>query len=579
MTWRWTERATEPVPGPVPLRLCALLWAATSATGLLSVSRPSPGMHRGPLLALCLLGLAGSVAFVGVGRRRPTWFLHTFVVVGYLALAGAVVAVGPDDARAVATTGFFAVSALPPLLLFEAPVAAGYVGASLVLLHLSLTVGHPERSAASAVALCTTVTAGAVYAYFVRGRGAAEVDPLTGLLNRRGLDRRLDALVGAAAAGGPPVSVGLLDLDHFRRVNETAGAPAGDELLREVAARLARLLPAGAWAARLGGDEFAVVLPGSDGSGASTVVEAARAAVPAPATASAGVSGWEPGDTGSLLLGRADVSLYRAKRGGRGRTLTHPRADGGDALRAAVAAGELRLLLQPVVDLRSGEVVAAEALVRWAHPQLGLLDPDAFIPAAELDGSVADLDDWVLRAALAAADRFSRTHGRPLLVTVNTAGASLLRPDLPDRLRAALAETGTPPRSVCLEITETALTDGGALLDAVHRVRACGVQLAIDDFGTGWSTLSRLDELPVDFLKVDRAFVARLGADGRSPVITAIVALADAFDLQVLAEGVETPEQARALLALGCRHAQGYLMSHPVPPDELPVRVAPPADG
>lgn len=575
--WRWTERATEPMPGPVPLRVCALLWAATSTTGLLSTAVPSPGMARPLLVGLCLFGLAGAGLLVALGRRRPGWLLHPFVALGYLALAAAVVAVGPDDARAVATTGFFAVAALPPLLLFHAPVAAGYVGASLVVLHVSLTAGHPDRSAESLVAIFTTLTAGAVYAYFVRARGAAEVDPLTGLLNRRGLDRRLDALVGAAAAGGPPVSVGIVDLDHFRRVNRTAGAPAGDELLREVATRLTRLLPAGAWAARLGGDEFAVVLPGTGTRGASTVVEAARAAVPAPATASAGVSGWEPGDTGSLLLGRADVSLYRAKRGGRGRTLTHQEPDGGVALRDAVAAGEMRLLLQPVVDLGSGEVVAAEALVRWAHPRLGLLAPDAFVPAAELDGSVADLDDWVLQAAVAAGDRFSRTHGRPLLVTVNVAGASLLHPGYPDRLRAALAGTGTPPRSVCLEITETALTDGSALLDAVHRVRACGVQLAIDDFGTGWSTLSRLEALPVDFLKVDRAFVARIDADGRSPAITAVVALAAAFDLQVIAEGVETPEQARALLRLGCRHAQGYLISRPVPPDELPARVTPPA--
>ncbi|HEX8912156.1 MAG TPA: EAL domain-containing protein [Humisphaera sp.] len=443
-------------------------------------------------------------------------------------------------------------------------------------------------------------------------RRAATTDRLTGLANRALLSDRLRrAALRAARAPGYRYAVLFLDFDRFKLVNDTLGHEAGDDLLRQIAARLRAALREGdtvggpaagdddggatGQAARLGGDEFVVLLDGLRAPADATLVaDRLLAALAAPyrigphevySTASIGVVAPDPAPgapapTAEDLLQDADAAMYAAKLAGKARwALFDPamrrRASDRAALEAdlrrAAGAGQLRLAYQPVVSLETGRVASFEALLRWRHPDRGDVPPAEFIPLAEDAGLIVPVGEWALREAcrqLAAWRAAGAAAG--VRVAVNLSRAQLLVAGLPGLVRSVLAEHGLAAADLTLEVTESAvMRDPEAAARTLAGLRAVGVSLAMDDFGTGHSSLACLHQFPFDVLKVDRAFVAKL-TDGRgfAALVQSVTLLARNLGMDVVAEGVETPEQVAALQALDCRYAQGYHFARPLPPDE-----------
>ena len=406
-------------------------------------------------------------------------------------------------------------------------------------------------------------------------------DPLTDLANRRLLVERLDA-TRRTMADDQKVAVLWLDLDDFKRVNDSLGHAAGDELLREVSTRLRDVLRPSDLAARLGGDEFAVVLEDvrSDDDALHTA-ERVLLALSHPISiadrtvtvrSSIGValaegSAWTTDD----LLRNADVAMYIAKGDGKARVRVFEAAM-HDALvdrlqlesdlEHAVERNELVLHYQPVVELDSGDIVGFEALVRWQHPERGLLMPIEFIPLAEETGFVLPVDRWVLLQACCQTRQWQVDHPseRPLEISVNLSTRQLEDDRVVDLVRLALEVSGLAPACLVLEVTESfLLRDEVAGARRLRALRNLGVRLAIDDFGTGYSSLSYLRSLPVDVLKIDRSFVGGLGTvDEDASLVHAILSLADSLGLATVAEGVETEVQREKLVALGCSHGQGW---------------------
>ncbi len=413
-------------------------------------------------------------------------------------------------------------------------------------------------------------------------------DALTGLPNRALFGDRLERALAAAPRLGGPVALLLLDLDRFKEVNDTLGHEAGDTLLRAVGARLCRALRASDTVARLGGDEFAAVLPGADAAGAERTARAACAALATPLVldgcpvevrASVGIAlAPEHGADASTLLRHADVAMYLAKRGALGHALYAPALDPHcparltrtAELRRAIAHDALTLRYQPIVDLSSGRPLAVEALVRWEHPEEGLIPPDAFIPLAEQTALIGPLTAWVLGAALHQAAAWAAS-GLTLRVGVNLSARALHDAGLPGLIARALRRHGLAADRLTLEITEsTLMADPGRAATVLARLRALGVRVAIDDFGTGYSSLALLHRLPVDTLKIDKSFVQPLpGGDGERAIVTCIAGLGRALGLDVVAEGVETPAMRAAVAAAGCGEAQGYLFARPLPAAEV----------
>ncbi|HEX5198925.1 MAG TPA: EAL domain-containing protein [Actinoplanes sp.] len=409
-------------------------------------------------------------------------------------------------------------------------------------------------------------------------------DGLTGLPNRKlFLDRLAHAMTRARAAGDR-VAVLYLDLDGFKKVNDSLGHNAGDQLLRTTAERLVAALRPQDTVARLGGDEFAVLL---EDAGEAAVRGLARACLDAlnqpflvrGRTAVVSVSiGIVPdaeqhGDADDVLRD-ADVAMYAAKAKGKGcyqvfESRMHEelldRLDSESRLRDAVHRGELRLHVQPVVDLAGGGVAGMEALVRWADPERGLQQPGAFIPLAEETGLIAEIDRWVLFEACRAAADWPDTW-----VSVNLSAATLDLPDLTDRVAYALSTTGLSPRRLVLELTETVLMRDVTVTSArLEELRELGVRIAIDDFGTGYSSLGYLRDIPVDVLKVDRSFIDGLAGNARQQqLVSAVIQLGHTLGLKVVTEGVETADQLRLLTRMGARYAQGYHLGRPGPVEE-----------
>jgi diguanylate cyclase (GGDEF)-like protein/PAS domain S-box-containing protein len=421
-------------------------------------------------------------------------------------------------------------------------------------------------------------------------------DPLTGLANRALLMDHLGVALERARRRSFAPAVLFLDLDRFKVVNDSLGHRAGDELLTGVADRLVALLRGGDVVARLGGDEFVILLEEvRDAEDAAEVAHRILRAVRDPfpldgeevfVTASIGIAVADPSSTPDDLLRDADAAMYRAKALGRDRVELFDAALREEAtarlqletsLRRALESGELAVFYQPEVDLLTGEVVGAEALVRWRHPTSGLLEATSFIELAEETGLILDIGAWVLGEACRQAAAWRTVQATRLpMVRVNLSARQILQPDLLAMVVAALETSGLPASALCLEITETALmADAAAGLDVLSSLRALGVQLAIDDFGTGYSSLARLKRFPVDVLKIDRSFVDGLGTDpDDTAIVTAIVGLADALGLTVTAEGVETVEQRDELVRLGCLRAQGFLFARPLSPEALSERLA-----
>ncbi|MFC0007367.1 putative bifunctional diguanylate cyclase/phosphodiesterase [Micromonospora siamensis] len=424
-----------------------------------------------------------------------------------------------------------------------------------------------------------------------RLRRLAYSDQLTGLPNRLMFTRRLRRALRTRA----PVAVLLLDLDGFKQVNDRFGHAAGDRLLASIAERMHGVVGDAGTIARLGGDEFAVLLDGGRSVPPERLADRLLAALePLPGeedlgvhpSASIGIAEYGPQHTSHTdLLRDADIAMYAAKAAGKSayRTCTPllresavTRAELIADLRRAVDEKQLYLEYQPIVDLATGTVRSAEALVRWRHPRLGPLTPARFLPLAEETGLILPIDRWVIHEACRAAGAW-RERAPEATVAVNISAAHLRRPDLIATVTGATAGAGLAPRALTLELTESALIEGSdAVLERLGQLRELGIRIAIDDFGTGYSSLSYLHRIPATELKIDRSFVARLGDDARAyATVEMVTRLAGAFDLAVVAEGVETEAQHAAVTAIGCVHGQGWRYGRPVALAELLTALTP----
>ncbi len=419
----------------------------------------------------------------------------------------------------------------------------------------------------------------------------AHHDPLTDLPNRLLFEDRLRHALAQAQRRGRKMALMFIDLDRFKNINDTLGHEVGDHLLVEVARRLRASVREGDTVARLGGDEFLVLLEEVDGFQAvATMAQRIRSALRRSAeidsyqlvaTGSIGISIY-PGDadTAEELLKCADVAMYHAKEEGKDNYQFYtPRLNARAHemlllerdLRQALEDEQLCLFYQPQVELKTGRLIGVEALVRWHHPQQGLVPPDDFIPLAEETGLIAPIGEWVLREACRQQVAWQQQDFPELRMAVNISGRQLKQPDFVETVDLILTETGIDPSDLELEITESIIMrDVKSTIMILTDLRMRGIRLAIDDFGTGYSSLSYLNRFPVDQLKIDHSFVFRLGDDKEPVVIVdAVIALGRSMNLEVIAEGIESQQQMEILAARGCHLGQGYLFSRPIPGPEL----------
>ncbi|GAA2502911.1 putative bifunctional diguanylate cyclase/phosphodiesterase [Winogradskya humida] len=433
-----------------------------------------------------------------------------------------------------------------------------------------------------AILLTSLVVARQMYA-LRENRELAVTDGLTGLANRTLVTERLAQLTAQPVREGKHAAVLLIDLDRFKPINDAYGHEAGDAVLCAVAAALRSVIRAGDTAGRLGGDEFAVILQNlPDAAVAERIAQRLVDALRTPVIfgehvlgveASIGVAlrGPDAADA-EVLLQHADTAMYAAKRSGRARYQVYtpeldPRARDTE-LRRAVAAGEMVVHFQPAVSLTDGSVKAVEALVRWNHPERGLLMPGEFIDFAEETGAVVPLGEWVLRDACRQVAGWHATipGADRVRLSVNLSPKQVVQPGLVDIIRGILDETGFAAGKLILELTEGVVLEPDAQTVArLEELRDLGISIAVDDFGTGYSALSYLRRLPVNILKIDRSFVTGIADDPEARTVAeAIVRLGMAFRMSVVAEGIETAEQARVLADMGCGYGQGYHFYRPL---------------
>ena len=545
-----------------------LMVAASLLVAIVTLLPLPPDAQVAELRWLVVVGLVTGGVLLAPGDRLPLWSFHFFVFGGIALITVAVLKSG-GGAAALSFAVIYTFIAVDSFLFFPWWQASIHLITAEVAAAFTLSRSGPA-GVVPAVTLCGVLAVvGVVVGWLTRAASAAEIDPLTGLPNRRGFDRELNRILVRAERTGTGVCLALVDVDDFKAINDLGGHPAGDRLLRETAAAWSGRIPPGSCLARYGGDEFALLLTGQDVAEAVMTVDALRAAMPARRTCSAGVAAWEPGDTGSLLVNRADALLYQSKRAGRNRTTAHLHSGLAlSRLRDAISGRQLRAVYQPIVELATGRLTGVEALVRWLHPERGWLAPMDFVPLAEESGLIDEIDRWMLREACTEAARWI-SQGLLEKVTVNVSSRELLNPDYVEQVSGILTETGLAARHLVLEITETTLdVDTADVVQALRDLRTMGVRIAIDDFGTGFSSLSRLDRLPVDVLKIDRSFVAAIQDDfGDAPLVAAVVALGHALGLTLVAEGIEDVHQRERLAELGCDEGQGYLFGRPMPPE------------
>ncbi|MFT3666514.1 putative bifunctional diguanylate cyclase/phosphodiesterase [Piscinibacter sp.] len=525
--------------------------------GLFNIVAPL-GRVAGEGLPLVLLALALVVLFLP--SRRASGFGAALRAGGTLAAAGVVVL------------------ALLPALHQPVPAAAWHELAVLAVLG------------ALAGVLCAVLGPGAesdgrVSSAAPRAlRGGPTTDALTGLPMRQFFEERLASAARRCESKKQRMAVLFIDLDGFKPVNDTYGHAVGDRVLEQVGIRLRSIARAADVAARVGGDEFLMLLPGV--SSQDSVARVAKALIELLSrpykvderevniSCSVGVALYPDGCKPNKLVPRADAAMYAAKRaGGTRHAFFLPEMD-HDAkqnfelardLRRALANNELELYFQPKVDARSGQVTAAEALLRWNHPRLGVVMPDEFITLAERSGQIGAMGDWVIEAACKQA-RAWRDKGLRMRVAINLSAHQMRQDDIADRITEALERHKIRPSLLTCEITEsTAMEDTRATQQTFRRLGEMGVHLSIDDFGTGHSSLAYLRKLPAEELKIDRMFVQDLehSADARA-VVDAVVKLAHALGLKVVAEGVENPRQHHILAEMGCDELQGYLFARPM---------------
>ncbi len=411
----------------------------------------------------------------------------------------------------------------------------------------------------------------------------AMFDPLTGLLNRRSMSQLLDKTLRASRLDNRKCATLLIDLDHFKQVNDTLGHTVGDLLLKQVSDRLLRIIDDPERVCRLGGDEFQVLLPNQEDRGSlGDLAERVISMLSQPYTvqgnrcligASVGIA-ISPfdGDSADEFVSNADLALYAAKNSGRGRfrffsrdmlEVAEQRRKLGEDLEDALANGEFELLYQPIVGAGSNKVTGAEALIRWNHPEKGLITPVQFIPIAEESSLICRIGEWILRTACEDAAQWSNL----LRVAVNVSPVQFIEPSFINHVAHALSVSGLDPDRLEIEITEGVfLQEGGATNAIFQKIKSLGVRLALDDFGTGYSSLAYLKTAPFDKIKIDQSFVRGATQHGSrsKAIITAIVSLANALDMETTAEGIETFDQLQMIREQGVSHVQGYIYSMPI---------------
>ncbi|WP_151631885.1 GGDEF and EAL domain-containing protein [Noviherbaspirillum aerium] len=419
----------------------------------------------------------------------------------------------------------------------------------------------------------------------------ANFDTLTTLPNRRLFRDRLDHAVKKSRRSGEPLALLFIDLDRFKEANDLLGHDVGDQLLTEAAKRISACVRASDTVARLGGDEFTAILTELDDlMHVEWIAQKMIDALASPfrlanevvyLSASIGITLFPTdADTPENLIRNADQAMYAAKSNGRNQFSYFTRSMQQEAhtrlrligdLRNALSGNQLRVFYQPVIDLRTGAITKAEALLRWQHPKLGMIDPPRFIPFAEESGLINEIGEWVFQEAARCSSRFGSRLGKPFQISVNKSPVQFMsrseRVDWPNYLKSL----GLPGSSISVEITEGLLLNASArVAERLLQYRDAGIQVAIDDFGTGYSSMAYLRRFDIDYLKIDQSFVRDMASDpGDRAIVRSIIAMAHELGLQVIAEGIETPEQKTSLIEAGCDYGQGFLFSRAVPPDEL----------
>ncbi|WP_432993449.1 putative bifunctional diguanylate cyclase/phosphodiesterase [Dactylosporangium sp. CA-233914] len=614
LAWHLSFRHAEAwnkVAGSVWPAVVAVVCGCASIAVFVKLASTGIGaIERGALRTLA----AATAVAAAAGALAPAFAPYPEIGDAHVtvALAGAFIAVAADRQRRAAdlpppppmpprrwsVLPYLAVAVANGLLLVAGQGPDGRVlTAGTVLLTLIVVVRqvHAFRDNARLLATVDRTVAQLREARDQLANQAAH-DALTGLGNRRMLSRRM-----AEMAGTPPhrLHLILIDLDDFKLVNDRLGHNVGDELLRAVAVCLGGVVGGAGTVVRLGGDEFAILADAEPADADALVARVAealqqpltagdvelmiRASIGLTDAAPLGGDGDRPGGADAReLLRRADVAMYAAKDRGKHRvarfTSDLDEVAAEDAriaaeLRRALDQDELSMVYQPIVRLPGGGIEAAEALIRWNHPQRGLVPPSVFIPVAERTGLIAPLGEWILSSACRQAVRLRaepRPEG-PVRVCINVSARQLRDPEFPATVRRILTETGADIGQITIEVTETAVFDDDLALASVRTLREMGVRIALDDFGTGHSSLGLLRICPVDVLKVDKSFVDEICADDAPPqvIATALLQIARGLHLMAVAEGVETAEQAERLYALGYRYAQGYLFHRPMPADDL----------
>ena len=466
-----------------------------------------------------------------------------------------------------------------------------FSGIFLVMRESVQTSTHLDAPASPGLQEMTHLHALRLYQAEARLQHLSYYDPLTDLGNRHLLQERLTLEIETARVNRHVLALLFIDLDGFKLINDNLGHSAGDLLLKLSADRIRHCLRPGDIAIRLGADEFLVLLPAiRDTRDLLGLIEGLQRRLHDPAdiaqervrlSASIGVSLYpEHGQTPDSLISAADNAMHEAKRRGRNGYLFHSpdmtaqtreRMLLEQGLLKAIEQQEFRLLYQPMTDLADGHLSGLEALIRWQHPSLGMISPDRFIPVAEECGLIEPLGEWVMRTACRQGQQWLAEGLAVPRLSVNVSVREMRSHDYVERVTAILAETGFPAERLEIEVTESIIQSVDHSLRLFTRLKALGVQIAIDDFGTGFSSLSLLRSLPIDRIKIDRAFVQALPDDKHSrELCRTIVQLARSLGMAVSAEGIETQPQRQFLQSLRCEEGQGYLFSHPLPEPQLP---------
>lgn len=502
-------------------------------------------------------------------RKLPLWCVHVMVSLGVLLLgAGGYLLV--SDTMAVASVCFTTAISMATVFMGWRTSLAHLASASLAVI-IFMSLRDIKMLPAAIVVSLVVWLLGLGWGVVTRIAGNSLRDGLTGLPNRISFEGYAERAMSGADPASSTALV-LIDLDSLQSVNKVAGFHAGDDMLLQTAHGWKDCMPSDAVLARFGGDEFVVLLPDT------TVVEAenySRIAAENHSDVSTccGITAIAHNEGLSQGLRRADQALAAAKRAGRGQTMTVPVASAASVqeLEQAITCGEINVQFQPLVSLTDvREIVGVEALARWTTPTGRNIPPTQFVPLAEDRGLIQRLGHSVMRQAAEHVVGLRIESGLDVLLFVNTSGHELIQPDYAEQVGRILHQTGLPADRLVVEVTESTLdSETPAAMKTLKQLREQGVQIAIDDFGTGYSSLSRLHSMPVDFLKLDRAFISELTQDPGAPMLAVIAAMGSTLNVPIVAEGVEESEQADVLRKLGYSLAQGWLYSGAIRPDDL----------